>query len=132
MLWDVGATPNLVEQSCMGEFQKICQEVETTAVWHSKYDVLHSSSSGGSKEDIKCRKHRFPSLKAIPLQIGELQLEKLVERLALREQRVYARLLILAHLDIARRLRLEEVGEPQPLRLRRRVHVLIGDAANVD
>jgi hypothetical protein len=81
------------------------------------------------KEGVECGDHRLAALEPVPLQVRELDLQKLIKRLALHQQPVHARLLR----RIGRRggLRLEDVGEPETLGLGRRVHVLVRDAADV-
>ena len=91
----------------------------------------------GREERVERGEHRLPALEAVPLQARELELEELVEHLGLREQLVYAPLVLPAPAPhpicpgLALGLGFEEVREPQPLGLARGVHVLVRDAADV-
>ena len=89
----------------------------------------------GREERVERGEHGLPAFEAVPLQARALELEELVEDLRLREQLVYAPLLLPAssprRLVLALDLGLEEVREPQALGLARGVHVLIRDAADV-
>ncbi len=86
----------------------------------------------GREERIQRREHRLPALEPVPLQTRELELQELVEHLRLGEQLVDPLLLLPAYAPRVLGLGLQQVGEPQTLRLARGVHILVGDAADVD
>lgn len=80
---------------------------------------------------IHGRQHRLAALQSVSLQIRELRLHELIEDLALSEQFVYPKLVVGRH-RLRCDLRLEEMREPEPLSLRRRVHVFVRNAFDVD
>src|SRR5712671_2203082 len=90
------------------------------------------TSSRNRKQCVERGDHRLATLKAISLQVGELELEELIERLALRKERVNA--LLLSSSWEGRRTtttavaaRFQNVREPKALSLRGRMHVFVCD-----